>query len=329
MTKHTTLLLLPMLALTAACESRLTGNEGNFQFQYAADDRLLDFNKPLAVGARLDMAVVDVGALQPVELSAASSDDPSVLEVVAFAGNQLTIEGIGDGNALLEVTGTTAGGEELSDNVNFNARVPEVHKLFHTCGELGADTQGYLTGQTVYVPFEFEMANGQPVIGYGYYPVTASSSAVAPTPEWMGQQYMSFDTVSADTVVLSSDIDGTELTMEVVEAASIDGAAQPIAFVLEDIDVGDTNAFYVLPMVGDLTVCQANVDVELASDTPEICTVQKNDNPPLTASESQKYEFGWFEVTGVAEGTCTYTVTYPLGNGGEGASASFSYPIEP
>jgi hypothetical protein len=43
------------LLLTVACQSTLTGNEGNFQFSYDADDWITDFNKPIAVGAYLDI----------------------------------------------------------------------------------------------------------------------------------------------------------------------------------------------------------------------------------------------------------------------------------
>ena len=45
--------------------------------------------------------------------------------------------------------------------------------------------------------------------------------------------------------------------------------------------------------------------------------------------ETGDHEYGWFSVTGVAEGECIYTVTYPDGNGGAGAEAQFSYTIEP
>jgi hypothetical protein len=99
---------------------------------------VFDFNKPIAVGARLDIEVTDVGAQLPVELSAASFDDPAVLDVVEVEGSVVTVEGKGDGGALLEVEGTTSQGETLTDSVNLLSRVPEVHRLSHTCGPLGS-----------------------------------------------------------------------------------------------------------------------------------------------------------------------------------------------
>jgi hypothetical protein len=112
--------------------------------------------------------------------------------------------------------------------------------------------------------------------------------------------------------------------MDVISEADIDGVVEPIAFVLEDIDVGDVNAFYVLPSWGGVPVCQADVTKTVSSDTPDICDVRDADQ-----ADADSHEFGWFEVEGVAEGTCLYTVTYPTGGGGSGASAQFSYEIQP
>ncbi len=322
----TTHLVGAALVLAIACQSRLTGNEGNFQFSYQADDWITDFNKPIAVGAYLDINVGEVGTFLPIDLTAASYDDPAVLDVVEFQGNTITVEGTGEGLALLQVEGTTQGGEALTDSVNMQAKVPEVLVLWHTCG--GEEDGYYLTDQRVWVPFEMQMENSQPVIGYGYYPLTADTDAAELDASESGQQWMAFDTAAIEgTTVLSSDIDDTTLSMNVVAPASIDGVQEPIAGVLEDIDVGDTNPFFVRPMVGDGTICQADVNKVVTSDTPEICTV--TDVEYDEGAGDGEHEYGWFEITGVAEGECLFTVQYPDGNDGAGASDQFSYPIEP
>ena len=317
-------ILLP-IALTG-CMSALTGNEGNFQFSYDADDRLLDFNKPIAVGAFLDLEVRDVGLRQPVTLSDASVATDDVLTVVSFADHVVTVQALGDGQALLEVAGTTRGGAELTDSVNLLARVPEVQRLRHTCT---TDAEAaYLTSSRAFVPFDLEMANGQPVIGYGYYPVTPSGSALSVNTTDSIQSHIAIDVgPRAGVETLASDIDDTDLTMIVVDASDIDGAVEPLGFVLEDIDVGDTNAFYVLPAVNGVPVCQATVEKQVESDTPDICTIRERSMVPDGAGG--EYESGWFDITGVSEGTCLYTVTYPDGNNGAGASAQFQFPIEP
>lgn len=313
------------LAVGVACESKLTGNEGNFQFSYTADDALLDFNKPLAVGARLDMSVRDIETDTPVDLTDASLQDGAIMEVVSFNGDTVVLQAASAGNTLLNVEGTNANGDLLTDSVNVRAAVPEIHELNHTC--TGQRSAAYLAGQDIYVPFEFKMDNAskEPVIGYGYYPVTLSASEpMALDSSWTGAQFMRFETAAAGAVTVTSDIDGTTLDLEIIDEADIDGVEEPTAWVFEDIDVGDTNPFFVRPMSDDLVVCQATASIQVVSDTPSICSVEVTGDD--LASGDSEYEYGWFEVTGVAEGTCQYTVTYP---GGTGASAQFTYPIEP
>lgn len=310
-----------IVTVLAACESRVTGNEGNFQFSYQTDDRIFDFNKPIAVGALLDIEVEDAGDQAPIQLTDAKSDDPA-LEVADLSGNRVTVRGAAEGNVLLEVSGARDGGETLTDSVNLTVRVPDEHGLRHSCGADGS--VAYQAGTRPYIPFDMTMENGQPVIGYGYYPVTLSAGSLDTSHQ--GHQYMRLDLsgVAPGTATLTSEIDGTELELVLVDEAAIDGAAEPIPFVLEDIDVGDRSPFYVLPKVGDRTVCQAVVDLTVTSDTPAICSVRDAQSIAGASTDAGK-EAGWFEIEGVSEGLCEYTVTYAA----SGATASFSYPIEP
>jgi hypothetical protein len=311
-----------------ACESTVTGNEGNFQFSYPADDRVFDFNKPIAIGARLDVSVRDAGDRGAVTLDDARSDDDAILMVESFADDTFTLLATGDGSAGITVAGTASNGEQQTDTVNMLARTPEVHMLRHTCTD--TSTAAYLAGQQVYVPFEYTMADGQPVIGYGYYPVTPSSTALTFDATFQGNQYMRFDTAQAGNVTLASDITDAALELRIVESASITGVQEPIAFVVEDIDVGDVNPFYVRPMVDDTVVCQARTPYTVTSDSPEICAVRVADpvGTPENASDFAN-ELAWFDVEGLAAGSCAYTVTFPEGADGAGVSASFTFPIEP
>lgn len=309
------------------CESTITGNEGNLQFSYPADDRVFDFNKPIAVGAYLDVRVREVGNQRAVSLSDVESEDASVLDVDGFADDTFTLVGTGDGNVEIRVSANTTSGESLGDAVNMLARTPEVHVLRHTC--TSEPDAAYLAGQSVYVPFEFLMANDQPVIGYGYYPVTPSDpSALVVDATHQGSQYMRIGIEGTGSTTLTSDIDGTSLQMELIEPAAIDGITDPIAFVIEDIDVGDVNLFYARPRAGERIVCQADTAMTVASDTPAICDVRLAGNSSGEQTDTAN-EFGWFEVEGVAEGSCAFTVTFPLGAGGAGVSQQFTYPIEP
>jgi len=310
------------------CRSELTGNLGNFVFSYAADDDLNNFNKPVAVGAKLDVQVHEVGAARrEVDLSAAAFDGDTVLTVATFSGNEITVEGVGDGSALLEVEGTTVSGESLPDEVNMLARVPEVLKLRHTC-DAGA-AANYFTDQRIWLGFDMEMDNGQPVIGYGYYPATSSDPAALGLEVAAGTQaHMAFQTggTAAAGVTLTSDIDDTQLTFDIVTKAMVDGVREPTVITVEDIDVGDKGSGYVLPTVGGTPVCQANITKTVVSDTPTLCSITESE-PPTDGDNSREY--GWFEIEGLAEGECLYTVTYPEGADGAGVSQQFSVTIEP
>ncbi len=169
------------------------------------------------------------------------------------------------------------------------------------------------------------MENGQPVIGRGVYPVDASDGAAfALNTARSTQTHMLFEVGSDQMeVTLSPSIGGDAVTAMVAPASAIDGIDEPTDFAGEDIDVGDTAAFYVLPKIGNATVCQANVNKTITSDTPEICTVRDRD------AEAGSFESGWFEIEGVAEGECAFTISYPAGNDGAGTTASFTFPIEP
>lgn len=319
-------LVATVLVSGLACESTVTGNEGNFSFSYPADDRLFDFNKPIAVGAFLKVRVRDAGDRSDVILTEAASADDSVVQVSMFDSISFTVEAIGDGNTLLNVSATTMSGQIQTDSVNLLARVPEVHTMRHTCTE--DRKASYLTGQKIYVPFELEMLDSQPVIGFGYYPVASSSEALTFDASFQGSQYMRFDTSAAEAVVLSSDITTTTLAVDVVAPASISGVQEPTAFVVEDIDVGDTNLFYVRPMVEDTVVCQAITPLVVVSLTPEICDVRAGDGVAGEETDTGN-EHGWFEVEGLAAGSCEYTVTFTAGADGTGVWQNFSYTIEP
>ena len=139
-----------------------------------------------------------------------------------------------------------------------------------------------------------------------------------------GQQYMALDTAGAGSVTITSDLDGTAVSAEVHDAGDIDGIEQPVAWVLEDIDAGDTNAFHVRPMVGNLVVCQGDTTKTVQSLTPDICDVR---NTEPASADAQ--ELGWFEIEGIAAGTCQYSVTFTAGAAGAGVTQTFEYEIQP
>jgi len=324
--RHSVLLALLTFVLMPGCKSVLTGNEGNLEFTYPADDRVADFNKPIAVGAKLELEVRDAGSRKAVSLTSASTEDDSVLRVVSFSGSKLILEGVSSGGTLVLVEANTTGGA-LGDSVNMLARVPEVMKLANTC--VTEASAQYLTGQDIIIPYDFEMSNGQPVIGFGYFPITLEpATGMTLDTTSVDQQWFHFTTgATAQNVTLSNSIDSTTLTLELVEVGSVDGGMLQLDSLLP-AEVGKKRALYVLPTANGRPICQAQTDYSVVTDSPEVCTVTAIVAPD-TADLGVAKEFGWLEVEGLTAGTCNFTVTYTEGAAGVGASSALAVPVNP
>lgn len=316
------------LALGAApgCKSRLTGNEGNLEFSYVAADDVTNFNKPIAVGAKLDVQVAEVGTHRPASLQTAETDDAGVLRVASFQGDTLVLEGAGSGQALVSVSAKKPNGDVVTDSVNMQARVPEVLVLNHSCT---SDPEGlYLVDQDVSIHFELKMTNGQPVIGYGYYPVTAdpADGLQSLNEASKKQEFMDFHTAAdAGTVTLASQIDATTATLRLVAPAAVDGAEldgdEP------DLLVGGLGRWlHVIPTVAGKRVCQARLEVQAHGETDELCEVRGGtvgDDLPTDSAE----KWGFVFVKGLAKGKCRFSVTYPAAQGGAGYAETFELNV--
>ena len=327
-TKRVTAWLVLIGLASFACTSTQTGKEGELEFSYVTDDDVRDFNKAIAVGAKLDLTVrmSGNGSLESrrVTLNEATSSDEAALTVVGTSGDSFTIEATGTGSAELRVDATSVQtGEGLIDAIDMRGAEPEVLILSHTCGENPTGRRAkYLVSQPIYIPFEMELSDGQPVIGYGYYPVSAApEGALTPDTDHKDQAFIHFTTAdTAGEADLSSTIDDTTLPLELVEAGTIDGAELVVSPVLRE---GRTELFYVLPTTGGEPICQAATPVAYEVKTPETCTAREASAP--VTEEARQY--GWFSITGVTEGQCIVEVTYSAGNSGDGASAELSIGV--
>ncbi len=311
--------------LTSGCVSRLTGNEGNLVFSYAADDDVADFNKPIAVGAKLDISVRTAGTNELVSLQSAIVEDPTVLEVVSASGSAMTLGGKGTGNTLISVSAKQPDGTVVDDSVNLGARVPERLKLHHYCSN---DTAApYLVGNEVLVPYDLEMTNGQAVIGYGYWPITMEPAAAATLNQTnKAQQHLWLklgDT--AGKLTLTSQIDDTTLELDLVAPGAIDealldgGAAAKTAF------VGTTHFVLIRPQTGGRTICQATTEMTATSTTPDACevealTIERKDDGLVNG-------WGWVQIKGKQVAKCIFEVSFPKAADGAGLKRSFEVDV--
>lgn len=300
---------------TGGCRSRITGDEGNLAFSYATDDEVRDFNKPIAVGARLDVSVTSARGLRKAQVTGVTTSDLDVLRVVDTSGDAITLEGVSGGKADLQVNAIVAG-EELYDQITMTARVPEVLKLSHVC--TSERRALYLVDSDVLVPYEFEMRNGQPVIGYGHFPITITPAGML-TLRTDSKNQAAFELrtgSSTGEVTIDSDIDDHAITLRLVEAGDVDGARLAGDAAARRIKAGRRGYVLVRPLVGEDEVCQAKVAMNVAGRTPEVCAASRVD----TAREDDALgtTWGWVEINGQEPGTCEFDVTFPAARGGEG-----------
>lgn len=326
MRRNTIITGLVALAALAGCESKLTGNEGNFTFSYTADDDVRDFNKPIAVGAKLDVKVQAVGG-GAVTLSDAQSDNQAVLKVAGFTGNVVTVEGVGAGGALISVEGTPPSGTSLKDSVNMLSRVPEVLKLSHVC--TANRDAAYLVNQPISLTYDMEMKNGQAVIGYGYWPLRFTPEGdVTHNVTTKDQQFLRLKTGATKAeVTISSTIDATTATLHVITAADIDAA--DFAVTPGKTKVNASNLFELRLSAGGLPVCLPDLEGSATATTADLCEASMVTVPRV--DDDRDYEAPTLrvvKVTGKAAGECTFQATWPAANGGAGLTKAFSVVIE-
>lgn len=330
-----TSLCLALALVASGCESQQTGGEGNLKFAYPNDDNVADFNKAVAVGARLELHLTDVAGAK-VEILEAVSDNSQALAVVNKLGDKFEIEGKGEGNAKLTVKVRKANGSEVSDFVNMRALKAEVLNLAHSC-TAGKDAI-YLTSTTIALPYDLTRKDGQATIGYGYHPLTISpASALTLNTVEKTQWAYSYKTAALPgDVSLTSQLDPTKTwSLRLVEEGAIDGAKVELSVPAATASVGQKQWVLVRPLVAAAPVCQPNATFTVAVTSADVCTViaanqsaantAKLLNPAKGASAEG---FTWLELQGKKAGTCTYTVTWPKAAGGKGYTAQLQVEVK-
>lgn len=312
----------------SACESSTTGKSGLLEFRYSTDDDFADFNKPIAVGAKLDLRVYKAGTAGDLDatVESATSEDENILKIAGTSGNTITLEATGDGSAELEVTAKLADtGESVTDAIDMMARVPEVVTVSHLCLNASAAEGYYLKNSEIYLPFEMKLKDGQNVIGYGYYPVQFDNEAITLSAGNKSQSHIkvTIGETSGESK-LSSELDTTTaLTLNIVEEGQIDGA---LLDGNAQASVGQHTIAQVSPTVAGKTLCQAKTEFTVETTTTDICDVKRLvDDSTLTELAR---EYGYLEVEAKSVGDCKFTITYPKGNAGQGATVALELPIQ-
>lgn len=309
--------LLPALCVLSApliaCQSQQTGDQGLLRFSYVTDDNPGNFNKPIAVGARLDVRIEEAGGLfaglrADPDITAATAEDESIIRGVEYSGNVATFEGVAPGSTKLQVTATLNSaanrGKSVEDTVTFRAAAIDHVDLFHTCTL--ERTAHYLTNTQgdLWLTYELYGRNGldnrEPIIGYGVYPYTVEPEGALTVDEGRkDQQWFHFTGYpeTATTVTLTGAVGDSQLTMEFVEPGAVQ-ATRLVKFTDGCVGDGERDMcafagnefgtrFYVQPLLdGDTPVCQSDLAFEVETLTPEVCDVRPVGNPNADAEET-------------------------------------------
>ena len=323
-TRHTITVTVAATAilLTSGCVSKQTGKQGNLVFGYVADDDSGDFNKPIAVGAKLDVYVRQKGNNKPVTITEATTDKPAVLEVTQFQPHFLTLHGKGAGSTEIAVKAQREDGEVVTDAIDMRAIVPEVLTMNHYCTT--SNDAYYLTDSTIFVPYELKMKDGENVIGYGYHPIDFQPvGQLVLHADGKHQQHFKLTTPKdAATITISSTIDATELVVSVRDEKDIDDARHEGA---KTVLVNVKTPVLIRPLIGTKPVCQAKTSVAVVSKTPDVCAVKQLNTGRKGDDATETW--GWVEIDGKAFGTCTFEVTHLKANNQQGLTTSFDIKV--
>lgn len=333
----TALACLASLASLSGCESRQTGNEGKLTFAYPNDDDVADFNKAVAVGARLELRVSEVGlAGAKVEVVEASSDNAGALAVVAKLGDRFEIEAKAEGNAKISVRARKSDGTEVTDSVNLRALKAESLTLAHSCG--GGTTGIYLTNRAIFLPYDLTRKDGQATIGYGYHPLTISpAAALTLNVNNKAQWAYAYQTAALPgDVSLTSQLDPTKVwKLRLVDEGAIDGAKIEFGTLGASAKVGQKHYAMARPMIGAEPLCQPESTFTVASTTPDICSAIGASQATAatlkllgTNKGAQAEAWTWIEVLATKAGTCEFSVAWPKGAGGKGYTAALKVEVK-
>ena len=311
-----------VLATASGCTSRQTGKLGNLVFSYVADDQVTDFNKPVAVGAKLDVYVRQKGNNKPITISAADTANSGILKIDKFEPSFFTLSAVASGSTEITVKAQLGDGQTVEDKVDMRAANPEVLKMHHYCTK-EADAY-YLTEQPIYVPYDMEMKDGEAVIGYGLHPIDIEpAGAITLFKDGKNQAHFKMQTPkTAQTITLKSTLDESSLIVSVTDETNIDGARYEGA---QTVLINIKTPVLVRPTIAGKPVCQANTSLHAASTTPDICAAKA-----LTTAkkgDDKTSSWGWIEIDGKQLGKCTFQVTYLKANDRAGLTVTFTVDV--
>lgn len=317
-----------------ACDPTIEGGEGNLVFTYDNGPVSVVDSTPLAKNASLDYTAKTAGENgQAVTFEAAESSDSSVISVTA-ANNAVTAEALEIGSSEISVV---ADGPDGKVEDFFEAEVVEADgmEISHLCTEDDDEAAAYLPDQDV--SLEYRLLNGnRTAAGYGYYPVSVTPSGAATVQDGTKMGFLNLTLPAGEqTAVLESDISDATFDVETIEESAIDGAKMWFENINLPAIVDDTRLVFIFPtasgvlgLTDPVTICQADNEMTVTSDTPDVCSAEVVTDYDFGGSFLNPYEKRAIQLEGLTEGDCEYTVTFPNADGGNGYSEQFTTEVQ-
>jgi hypothetical protein len=301
---NTMVLVCMHAALVAGCYGAQPGAQGRLAFSYATDDGPPDLTRPLAIGARLDLEVLDPTGGEALVVLGASSAHPDVIEVISITPGHVIVEARSPGSTSIRVT-ASRDGQVVADSIALDAAQPARVELGHACA--GAEDGVYLTASRVLVEYDARAEDGAEAIGYGGVAIELEphgALSVASDPGALGRsmRHLALHTAQSPTrATVRSGIGSSVLVLDLVGEETIDWAT--IVAAPDAVRTGDTDFVLAQPVSAGRGVCQGAPALEVIEKTPSTCHA-------LPLRQLRDASYGWIQIDGLATGECRFVVRY-------------------
>ena len=295
------------LLFGVGCEVEAEGEEGNFTFRYV--DGLGTVASDLAVGARVDIQVVDADTDSAVIVDEAFSEAADVIDVVDFVTghgeSRFTLEALSAGSARI-VAESGTGDEMLRDSAIFEAATATQVELDSICS-----SGTFLTNGHAIARYRMRDDASTLLTGYGLYLADVDPPEGGEVDEdYRRLGFLRLNTGDeAGTYSLASQVDDGSLDFELVDAASIDELNTNFDedTIIDTLEAGESRHMAPFTLkIGEDQICgPPGANIVVTVDDESVCTARYGrefDNIPTLLDLHTLY------VAGLDAGTCTVTI---------------------
>lgn len=299
------------------------GENGDIAFE---NDTATPYSTPvMAEGGELVLEASKCNGCASLEVTTATSTDPSVFEVVAIDDSFVTLLAHQAGTAKLEVDASDDGGDGYADTLPVEVQRPARQVIHHSCTQqpmayYQADTE-YRLEREIYGPDDDRL------VGDGLTLVEADGDAVDVHPELSTASELVVRTGGSGTSgTLRSTLGDTELQFGVARLADADGISHSrLIFSDEPFEKGGVDGVGVHPTIENSPLCGYDFPMHAEIQTPQNCTMLNLDGEEQP--EAVDLDSNGFLIRADAVGECRVEVRFE--RDGEPLTGTVALEIQP